>query len=79
MGLIAVLVLFTARDHAWLLLKLPALNAAHDAAAANSINHAIYGGLVWVVVISAAMWLWQIGQLCVNLYRKRTAAGIESR
>jgi hypothetical protein len=73
MGLIAVVVLFTARDRLWILLKQPALNAAHDAATANSINHAIYSGLVWAVVISAVMWLWQIGQLCVDRYRQRGA------
>jgi hypothetical protein len=51
-GLIATLVLFTAPDRAWVLLKQPALNGAHDAATVHSINHAIYGGMVWVIVIT---------------------------
>jgi hypothetical protein len=79
MGLIATLVLLAAPDHAWVLLKHPVTDAARYGATLNSINHAIYGGLLWVVAITAMMWLWQIGRLWLDLYRQRVAAGIESR
>jgi hypothetical protein len=75
LGLIAILVLFNARDHAWVLLKHPVTNAARYGAQLNAINHAIYGGMLWVVAISVMVWLWQIGQFAVELYRKRAAAG----
>ena len=73
-GLIATLVLIAAPDRAWVLLKHPAIDAAHYGATVNSINHALYGGLLWAVAISAMIWLWQIGRLCVDYYRKRAAA-----
>jgi hypothetical protein len=74
LGLIAILVLFNARDHAWVLLKHPVTNAARYGAQLNSINHAIYTGMLWVVAISVMVWLWQIGQVGVDFYRKRVAA-----
>ena len=73
-ALVAMLVLFTARDRVWILLKHPAIDAARYGAQLDSINHAIYGGLVWVVAISAMIWLWQVGQFGVDAYRKRAAA-----
>lgn len=74
LGLIAILVLFTAPDRAWVLLKHPAIDAARYGAQLNAINHAIYGGMLWVVAISAMVWLWQIGQVGLAFYRKRVAA-----
>ncbi|MGB8480667.1 MAG: hypothetical protein WCE63_17815 [Acidobacteriaceae bacterium] len=74
LGLIAMLVLFTARDRVWILLKHPTADAARYGAQLDSMNHAIYGGLVWVVAISAVIWLWQIVQIGVDFYRKRAAA-----
>jgi hypothetical protein len=74
LGLIAMLVLFTARDRVWILLKHPTADAARYGAQLNTINHAIYNGMVWVVAISAMIWLWQIGQFGVDHYRKRAAA-----
>lgn len=75
-GLIATLILFTAPNRAWVLLKHPAIDVAHYGATVNSINHALYGGLLWVVAISAMMWLWQIGRFGLELYRKRAAAAL---
>jgi hypothetical protein len=74
MGLATTLVLFTAAHRQWLLLKHPAADAARYGATLNSMNHAIYGALLWVVAISAMIWLWQIVQLSVDHYRKRVAA-----
>ena len=74
LGLTSTLVLFCARDHAWLLLKHPATDAARHGAQLAVINHAIYSGLLWAVAISAVVWLWQIGQIAVDFYRKRAAA-----
>lgn len=70
-GLIATLVLFTASHREWVLLKHPAVDAARYGAQLNSINHAIYLGLLWVLAISAMVWLWQIGQMGVDSYRRR--------
>jgi hypothetical protein len=72
-GFIAMLVLFTARDRVWVLLKHPTADAAHYGAQLNTINHAIYNGMVWVVAISAIIWLWQIVQMAMDTYRKRVA------
>ena len=75
LGLIAVLVLFQAPNRTWVLLKHPITDAARYGATLNSINHAIYSALLWVVAISAMIWLWQIAQIGVDYYRKRVAAG----
>jgi hypothetical protein len=73
-GLAATLILFTAPHREWVLLKHPAIDAARYGAAVNSINHGIYTALLWVVAISVMVWLWQIGQMGVDYYRKRVAA-----
>ncbi len=73
MGLIAVLVLFKAPNRVWVLLKHPITDTAHYGATLNSMNHTIYAVLLWVVAISAMIWLWQIVQLGVDYYRKRVA------
>ena len=73
-GLIAVLVLFKAPDRAWVLLKHPLTDAARYGANVNSINHNLYTALLWVVAITAMIWLWQIGQFGVDYYRQRAAA-----
>ena len=73
-GLIATLVLFAAPDRAWVQLKYPVIDAARYGATVHSFNHAIYGALLWVVAITAMMWLWQIGRLTLDFYRKRVAA-----
>jgi hypothetical protein len=75
-GLIATLVLFTAPDRAWVLLKHPVVDAARYGATLNSINQGIYAGLTWAVVIAALTWLWQIGRLFVDRYRQRPATGM---
>ncbi|MGB6934833.1 MAG: hypothetical protein WBD91_18805 [Acidobacteriaceae bacterium] len=74
LGLIATLILFTAPDRAWVLLKHPVTDVARYGASVNSINHSIYEVLVWVVVVTAMIWLWQIGQVGLDFYRKRVAA-----
>jgi hypothetical protein len=74
MGFIAVLVLFKAPNRAWVLLKYPITDAARYGAGLNSMNHAIYGAMLWVVAISAMIWLWQIVQLAVDHYRKCVVA-----
>jgi membrane-bound metal-dependent hydrolase YbcI (DUF457 family) len=76
LGLVATLILFTAPDRAWVLLKHPVTDAARYGATLHSINQAIYAALLWVFVISAAAWLWQIGQVGLDLYRKRVARGV---
>jgi hypothetical protein len=75
-GLIATLVLFIAPGRAWVLLKHPVIDSARYGATVNSFNHVIYGALLWVVAITAMMWLWQIGQLALDFYRKRVSAGM---
>lgn len=73
-GLVATVVLFTARDRVWIVLKHPIVDAARYGPQVSSMNHGIYTALVWVVAISAAIWLWQVGQFGVEWYRRRAIA-----
>lgn len=73
-GLVATLVLFTAAHREWVLLKRPVVDLAHYGTAVDSMNHGIYTALLWVVAISAMVWLWQIVQMGVDYYRKCAAA-----
>ena len=74
LGLVATLILFTAPDRAWVLLKHPNIDAAQYGATLQSINQGAHAVLLLVLVISVAAWLWQIGQLGLEYYRKRLAA-----
>jgi hypothetical protein len=76
LGLGATVILFTAPDRAWVLLKHPNIDAAQYGATLQSINQGAHAVLLLVLVISGAAWLWQIGQLGMDFYRKRAAAAM---
>jgi hypothetical protein len=73
LGLIPLIVLFTVRDHAFVLLKHPELDMAQHGAALASINQAIAWSVNVVLVISILSMSWEIGQICVDVYRKHAA------
>lgn len=73
LGLGATLILFTAPDRAWVLLKHPNIDAAQYGATLQSINQGAHAVLLLVLVISVAAWLWQVGRLGLDYYRKRGA------
>jgi hypothetical protein len=69
LGLIPLFVLFTVRDHAFVLLKHPELDLAQHGAALDSINRAIAWSVNVILVIAVLGLLWEIGQICVDAYR----------
>ena len=73
-GLIPMLVLLFARNHAYGLLKHPAQDWARYGATLASANNAIYKGLLVVCAIVVLQLLWEIGKAFRSHDRKREAA-----
>jgi hypothetical protein len=73
-GLIPLLFLFSARDHALVLLKHPALDQARYGTTLHSINHWVNRGFLIVAVIASLQLVWDLGRTSVDAYRKREAA-----
>jgi hypothetical protein len=73
LGLIPLVVLLTVRDHVFVLLKHPELDQAQHGAALASINQAIAWSVNVVTVITVLCLLWEIGQMCLDAYRRRAA------
>jgi hypothetical protein len=74
LGLIPLLLLLTARDHAYVVLKHPAADWAARGATLDATNHGIYKAMLLVFVIAFADLLWTIGKRSLAAYRKRAAA-----
>jgi hypothetical protein len=74
LGLIPLLLLFTVRDHAWVMLKHPALDQARYGAALDGINKGIYIAALFICAIAVLQLLWEVGRMGLNVYRKRAAA-----
>jgi hypothetical protein len=73
-GLIPLVFLFSARDHALVLLKHPALDQARYGTTLHSINHWVNRGFLIVAVIASLQLVWDLGRTSVDAYRKREAA-----
>jgi hypothetical protein len=73
-GLISLLLLLTARDHACVVLKHPALDLASYGARLDAINNGIHRGLLIACIIVVLQLAWEIGHISFNSYRKRAAA-----
>jgi len=73
LGLIPLMVLFTVRNHAFVLLKHPELDLAQHGAALASINQAIAWSVNVILVIAVVSLFWEIGQMCLDVYRRHAA------
>ncbi|MGD0858862.1 MAG: hypothetical protein ABR912_06055 [Terracidiphilus sp.] len=74
LGLIPLLLLFTVRDHAWIVLRHPALDQARYGGAVEAINKAIYLGASILCALAVLQLLWEMARMGLNVYRKRAAA-----
>ncbi len=74
LGIIPLLTLFTVPDHAWVLLKHPAVDQARYSQTLNTINQGIYRMLLFICAITVLQLLWDIGRMTQGIYRKRLAA-----
>jgi hypothetical protein len=73
-GLIPLLFLLTARDHALVLLKHPALDQARYGATLDSINHWVNRAFLIIAAITVLQLVWDLGRMSIDAYRKREAA-----
>jgi hypothetical protein len=73
-GLIPLGLLLSVPDHAYVLLRNPALDQARYSAALTSINLSIQWSAVILCAISVLELLWGIGRLSLDRYRKHAAA-----
>jgi len=73
-GLIPLGLLFSVPDHAYVLLKNPALDQARYGAALTSINLSIQWSAVAICVITVLRLAWEIGRISLDAYHKRVAA-----
>ena len=73
-GLIPLGLLLSVPDHAYVLLRNPALDQARYSAALTSINLSIQWSAVILCAISVLELLWGIGRLSLDRYRKYAAA-----
>jgi hypothetical protein len=75
LGLIPLdILLFAARDHAYVLLKHPALDMARYGGALDSINNAIYRVTLFLCVAIGVQLLWRIVRQFLKAHRRRAAA-----
>jgi hypothetical protein len=75
LGLIPLdILLFAARDHAYVLLKHPALDMARYGGALDSINMAIYRVTLFLCVVIGVQLLWRIVRQFLRAHRRRAAA-----
>ena len=73
-GAIPAVVLLSAPDHACIALRDPGLDTAHYGAALNTINQAIYKGLLVVCAVVVLLVGWEIVSMGLKAYRRRVAA-----
>jgi hypothetical protein len=73
-ALIPLLLLLAVPDHAFVLLRHPALDQAQHGRTLDSLNLGMYRLLVFTIVISGLQLVWDIGKMSQSAYRKRAAA-----
>lgn len=70
-GLIPLLVLFTVRDHIYILLKNPAVERAHYGENLDQMNNGIHLALGVICAIISVQLVWDIWQVARDGYRRR--------
>jgi len=73
-GLIPLVVLLVAKDHAYVLVKNAAADRLHDGATLDSINRGIYFFALFIFIIATLQLFWEIWKMGADAYRKRAAA-----
>ena len=73
LGLIPLLVVLSAPGGVWVVLKHPAQDQLRNGATVNVINGGIRLSLSIVLAIILIHWFWQLAQVLLEAYRKRTA------
>jgi hypothetical protein len=73
LGLIPLGMLLAVRDHAYVLLKHPAVDQAQFGAALTSINLSIQWSAVAICVIAVLRLIWEAGRMGVDAYRRCAA------
>jgi hypothetical protein len=73
LGLIPLVLLLAARDHASVTLKHPALDQVQYGASLDSLNRWIFQSLLFVCAIAVLQLVWEIGRIGLDIYRKRTS------
>ncbi len=73
-GLIPVVLLLTARDHAAVVLKHPLVDQARYGATADTINKSVHWSFALILAIAGVQLVWEIVQLIRGFYRRRAAA-----
>ena len=74
LGIIPLVLLITARDHVYLLLKNPATDQLRYGSLADTINKSAYLGMSVVCVIATLSLAWELFQIVRDADRKREAA-----
>jgi hypothetical protein len=74
LGMVPVILLLAAKDHAAVLLKNPALDRARYGATLDAISRTINWSFALICAIAGLQLAWGIVQLILNVYRKRAAA-----
>ncbi len=75
-GMVPLILLLTAKDHATVLLKNPALDQARYGATLDGINQSINWSVALICAIAGFQLGWGIVQLILNAYRERAAAAL---
>ncbi|MGO9338894.1 MAG: HAAS signaling domain-containing protein [Terracidiphilus sp.] len=75
-GMVPLILLLTAKDHATVLLKHPALDQVRYGATLDGINRSINWSVALICAIAGFQLVWGIVQLILNAYRKRAAASL---
>jgi hypothetical protein len=73
-GLIPLVVLLVAKDHAYVLVKNAAADRLHDGATLDSINRGIYFFALFIFIIATLQLFWEIWKMGADAYRKRASA-----
>jgi hypothetical protein len=74
LGIVPLLMLITARDHVYLLLKNPATDQLRYGNLADTINKSVYHGMSAVCVIAILSLAWELFQVVRDTDRQREAA-----
>ena len=73
-GLIPLGLLLSVRDHAYVLLRNPAIDQVHYGEALTSINLSIHWSVVVLCAITVLWLVWEFGRMSLGAYRRRMAA-----
>ena len=74
LGMVPIILLLAAKDHATVLLKNPALDQARYGATLDGINQSTNWSVALICAIAGFQLLWGIAKIILNAYRERAAA-----